>query len=114
LSGAKNSGGETVRILGPLEVVDDAGEPVVVGRGREGALLCLLLVSANQVVSVERLTTELWPGDVAETSARSQKVEPLPVGSNTIGVALANRPRKRPFRGVPCHPLVTGSGNTGW
>ncbi|MCA1845871.1 MAG: winged helix-turn-helix domain-containing protein, partial [Actinobacteria bacterium] len=47
------------RILGPLEIVGgEAG--VTVGGGRERALLALLLLSANRVVSAERLAVDLW------------------------------------------------------
>ena len=48
------------RILGPLEVVRD-GEPVVVSAPKERALLVLLLLRANELVSVERLGEALWP-----------------------------------------------------
>src|ERR1051325_7974339 len=41
------------RILGPLEVVDDNGAGVAVGGSRERAVLALLLLSANRVVSSE-------------------------------------------------------------
>jgi DNA-binding SARP family transcriptional activator len=47
------------RILGPLEVVD--GDHIVALKGtRTRALLVLLLTSANQVVSADRLVDELW------------------------------------------------------
>ncbi len=47
------------RILGPLEVID--GDRIVALRGvRMRALLVLLLTSANEVVSADRLTDELW------------------------------------------------------
>jgi ABC-type transport system substrate-binding protein/DNA-binding SARP family transcriptional activator/streptogramin lyase len=47
------------RILGPLEVlVDDA--PLRIGGPRQRALLALLLLSANQVVSRDRLIEELF------------------------------------------------------
>jgi DNA-binding SARP family transcriptional activator len=49
------------RILGLLEVVDD-GRPVSIGRGRERALLALLLLNANRPLSTERLVEELWEG----------------------------------------------------
>jgi DNA-binding SARP family transcriptional activator len=49
------------RILGLLEVVED-GRPVTIGRGRERALLALLLLNANRPLSTERLVEELWQG----------------------------------------------------
>jgi DNA-binding SARP family transcriptional activator len=48
------------RILGPLEVLDDGGASLAVGGGRERAVLALLLLSANRVVSSERLADDLW------------------------------------------------------
>ena len=48
------------RILGPLEIVDDDDLPLSVGGSRERYLLTLLLLSANQVVSTERLVDEFW------------------------------------------------------
>ena len=47
------------RILGSLEVLDAAGQPVALG-GRARALLALLLLHANETVPVERLIDELW------------------------------------------------------
>ena len=47
------------RILGPLELAD-CGHPVPLGRGKQKALLALLLLRANEVVSAERLIDELW------------------------------------------------------
>jgi DNA-binding SARP family transcriptional activator/streptogramin lyase len=49
------------RILGPLEVRDERGE-LSLGSGRQRALLALLLVHANELVSTERLIEELWSG----------------------------------------------------
>lgn len=48
------------RILGPLEVVDD-GRSVPPGGSSQRALLSLLLLHANEVVSGDRLLDELWP-----------------------------------------------------
>ncbi len=56
------------RILGPLEVVDDEGAGLAVGGSRERAILALLLLSANRVVSSERLADALW-GDRAPEGA---------------------------------------------
>ncbi|MGH8932801.1 MAG: BTAD domain-containing putative transcriptional regulator [Egibacteraceae bacterium] len=47
-------------ILGPLEVLDAHGQPLVLGGPKPRALLAILLVHANQVVSGDRLIDELW------------------------------------------------------
>ena len=49
------------RILGPLEVVSDEGAIALGGR-KQRASLAILLLSANQVVSVERLAEDLYAG----------------------------------------------------
>ncbi|MDX6440509.1 MAG: hypothetical protein QOE43_238 [Gaiellaceae bacterium] len=48
-------------LLGPLEVWDD-GRELPLGAGRQRALLALLLLHANEPVSVERLAEALWEG----------------------------------------------------
>src|SRR5689334_22592225 len=48
------------RILGPVDVLDDAGVRLVIGGARERGLLALLLLSANKVVPIERLVDGLW------------------------------------------------------
>ena len=50
-----------LRILGPLEVLRD-GVALEVGPRRHRALLVLLVLSANRVVSADRLIEELWAG----------------------------------------------------
>ena len=47
------------RILGPLEVLDGQC-PVELGRPKQRAVLAVLLVHANQVVTLDRLIEELW------------------------------------------------------
>ena len=54
-----SSGRLRFRILGPLAVFAD-GEPLPVGGPKQRALLALLLLSANRVVSRERLLAELF------------------------------------------------------
>ena len=49
------------RILGPLEVADE-GRIVDLGGPRERTLLARLLISANLVVSADRLAEDLWSG----------------------------------------------------
>jgi YVTN family beta-propeller protein len=47
------------RLLGPLEVEDD-GRPLVLGSAKQRALLAILLLHANEVVSRDRLIDDLW------------------------------------------------------
>jgi DNA-binding SARP family transcriptional activator len=47
------------RILGPIEARED-GAPVVLGGTKQRALLAVLLLHANEVVSTERLIEALW------------------------------------------------------
>jgi DNA-binding SARP family transcriptional activator len=55
------------RILGPLEVVDGT-TPLRLTGGRQRALLALLLIHRNEVVSSERLIDALW-GEAPPPSA---------------------------------------------
>jgi DNA-binding SARP family transcriptional activator len=50
------------RVLGPVEVVGDAG-PLDVGTPRQRALLARLLVDANRVVPLDRIIEDLWEGE---------------------------------------------------
>jgi YVTN family beta-propeller protein len=56
------------RILGPIEVWAD-GRPVALGGGQQRAVLALLLLEANRVVSSDRLIDELWDGHPPATAA---------------------------------------------
>ena len=49
------------RLLGPVEVMND-GQAFTVGGARARAVLAMLLLNANRVVSADRLAEELWPG----------------------------------------------------
>ena len=49
------------RVLGPVEVTD-GGQALTPTRAQERRLLALLLASANQVVSTDRIAETLWPG----------------------------------------------------
>ncbi len=62
------------RILGPLEVLGDGGATVALGGSRERAVLGLLLLSANQVVSAERLGDGLWGDRPPEGAAHALQV----------------------------------------
>jgi WD40 repeat protein/DNA-binding SARP family transcriptional activator/energy-coupling factor transporter ATP-binding protein EcfA2 len=56
------------RILGPLEVLDDDGRPLVLGGAKQRALLAILLLHPGQVVSADRLIDELWGEDPPDTA----------------------------------------------
>jgi class 3 adenylate cyclase len=57
-----------VRILGPLEVVSDDGEPLSLRGGRQRTLLALLALQANEAVSADRLIEALWSGRPPESA----------------------------------------------
>jgi predicted ATPase/DNA-binding SARP family transcriptional activator len=57
-------------VLGPLEV-RAGGEPLSLGGAKRRALLALLLVRANQVVSTGRLIDELWGESPPETATNT-------------------------------------------
>jgi len=58
------------RILGPLEVVDGE-EPLHLGGQKQRALLALLLLDPNRVVSTDRIVDALWGEEPPRTAATS-------------------------------------------
>jgi DNA-binding SARP family transcriptional activator/tetratricopeptide (TPR) repeat protein len=89
-----------VRLLGSLELAEDA-LPVAVGGVRQRAVLALLVLHANQVVPAERLLVELWGEDAPPTAvnalqaAVSRLRRALPKGR------LITRPVGYLFRAAP-------------
>ena len=75
------------RVLGPLEVLDD-GRPLDLGAPRQRALLAVLLLHANEVVSTDRLAEALWP----EESATAAEGDP---GLRLRAPQGARRPARR-------------------
>ena len=61
------------RILGPLEVLD-AGRPLEVGATKQRALLAVLLLHANHVVSSDELLKALWDEQPPETALKALQV----------------------------------------
>ena len=61
------------KLLGPLEVVAD-GEPVSLGPPQQRALLALLLLNANEVVSRDWLIDELWGEQPPATAVKQVQV----------------------------------------
>jgi DNA-binding SARP family transcriptional activator len=61
------------RILGPLEVLAPDG-PVPLGGAKQRALLAVLLLHANEVVSTDRLIDALWGEGPPETALKALQV----------------------------------------
>src|SRR2546427_4758518 len=61
------------RVLGSLDV-RDGEESVPLGGAKQRAVLALLLLNANRVVSRERLIDELWSDEPPETAVTSVQV----------------------------------------
>ena len=61
------------RVLGPLEV-REGDRSLPLGGAKQRALLALLLLNANEVVSVDRLIAELWGDGPPETAVSSVHV----------------------------------------
>jgi DNA-binding SARP family transcriptional activator len=81
------------RILGPLEVL--RGSECLSFRGsRERALVALLVLNANRIVSTERLAEDLWSGDPPEGAIRSLRVyvSRLRQSLGVAGEAVVTRP----------------------
>jgi DNA-binding SARP family transcriptional activator len=80
------------RVLGPLEVVD--GDSVVAIAGAQRALLALLLLSVNEMVSSDRLIEELW-GEHSPGSGRTAlqvRVSQLRKTLGEAGALVVTRP----------------------
>src|SRR5438270_13217263 len=61
------------RILGPVEIATSDG-PVAVERAKQRALLALLLLKADEVVSSDRLIDALWGERPPETASKALQV----------------------------------------
>src|SRR3954447_6689188 len=62
------------RILGHLEVSNE-GDPVRLGGSKQRALLAMLLLHANEPVSVDTLVDGLWSDDPHESAAKNIQVQ---------------------------------------
>lgn len=66
------------RLLGPVEVVSDAGEALPLKRQKESCLLAVLVMNVGQVVPKRTLVSRVWgdePGGAAEGTFRSYLYE---------------------------------------
>ncbi len=58
-------------ILGPLEVADEGGRKLELGGRRQRAVLAILLLHPNEVVSSDRLVEDLWSGGAPASAVSS-------------------------------------------
>ena len=58
-------------VLGPLEATSDGGAVIPLAGQKQRALLALLLLNANEVVSSDRLIDQLWNEEAPATAATS-------------------------------------------
>jgi DNA-binding SARP family transcriptional activator len=78
-------------ILGPLEV-REGGRSLPLGGPRQRALLALLLLHANAVVSSDRLLDELWGEEAPESGAAALRVRVSQLRKLLPGDVLQTRP----------------------
>ena len=81
------------RILGPLEVAD-GDEIIALASAKQRALLAILLLNANQVVSSDRLIDELWGEQSPESGRTALQVlmSKLRKALGDAGAQLVTRP----------------------
>jgi DNA-binding SARP family transcriptional activator/pimeloyl-ACP methyl ester carboxylesterase len=73
-------------VLGPLEVTAE-GRSLGLAGARTRAVLAMLLVHANQVVSCDRLIDELWPGQPRGTDSLQVRLSELRKALRSAGEA---------------------------
>src|SRR5258705_12719053 len=62
------------QILGPLRVTDGDDREVVLSGAKPAAVLAMLIVHANELVSSDRLIEDLWDGQPPPTAAKTLQV----------------------------------------
>ena len=85
------------RVLGPLEVLDGERSLPLAG-AKQRALLALLLLHANQMLSRDRLIDELWGEEPPETAVQSLHVYVSRLRKLLPSGTLADAPARLPAR----------------
>ena len=91
------------RILGPLDV-RDGGRPLALGGEKQRAVLAVLLLHRNEVVSADRLIDELWgespPAGARQTLRAYVSKLRRAMGSNGAASAVGGDSARKPGDGV--------------
>ena len=100
------------RILGPLEVLGPDA-PIRLGGPRQRAVLAILLLNANRVVSIDRLADELYGGEppaTAVTQVQRQVSDLRKLLGPVIETRRAGLPRPRRPRHARPEPVRAPGG----
>ncbi|MDX1659758.1 MAG: BTAD domain-containing putative transcriptional regulator, partial [Nitriliruptorales bacterium] len=62
------------RVLGPLEVVDDDGEPVAIGGPKPRTLIAVLALDVRHAVSSDRIIDAIWGDDPPDRASAALQV----------------------------------------
>ena len=89
------------RLLGPLEVVDDAGAEVPLPAGKPRALLARLLLDAGRVVAVETLVEALWAEPVPPSAYKVLQVHVSQLRKALGAARIETRPPGYAVRATP-------------
>jgi DNA-binding SARP family transcriptional activator len=103
------------RILGSLEVLDEAGRSITLGGAKQRALLAILLINANELVSVERLIDDIWGEDPPPTANNALQVYVSQLRKVLRGGSRVDSDAQRPDAIVtraPGYVLQIGAGDT--
>jgi DNA-binding SARP family transcriptional activator len=79
-----------VRLLGPLEVIGDDGQPVTLGGAKERTVLAVLAIHANEPVSADRLADALWGDGPPRTAVKT--VQSYVSRLRKVGLAIESTP----------------------
>src|SRR4051794_29096124 len=62
------------QILGPLRVTNGDEREITLGGAKPAALLAMLVLRSNEVISADRLIEDLWDGQPPATAAKTLQV----------------------------------------
>lgn len=79
-------------MLGSLQVMD-GGQPLPLGGRRQRLVLAVLLASANEEVSTDRLVDDVWGEEPPATALKSLQTYVSRLRKILVGDAIATRPR---------------------